>query len=285
MYHVLFNPKAKHGKSKRYLKEVCARLDGEGLPYEVHPTDYPGHAEEIARSIDSAQALIVVGGDGTMHEALNGLQDPARFPLAFVPAGTGNDFCAAANIPCNVSAIMDKVLREEPKDTDYIEMGGRRCLNVGGMGMDVEVLHRYVKSSFHGKIKYLFSLISCIFSFKGYKVRVQANGKTYEENVLFLAACNGSRIGGGIRICPGAEIADGKIELVLVRQMNFFGILRAFIALMRGKILSLPVTEHVYCDSLEIFTDRERTVQLDGELYEGYRALSARIASGLKIYR
>ena len=67
--------------------------------------------------------------------------------------------------------------------------------------------------------------------------------------------------------------------------MNFFGILRAFIALMRGKILSLPVTEHVYCDSLEIFTDRERTVQLDGELYEGYRALSARIASGLKIYR
>lgn len=285
-YHIIFNPAAKSGASRAVLERVCARLEEAGREYEVHETMFRGHAEQIASRLPAeAEELIVVGGDGTVHEALNGLAAPEKMRIALIPAGTGNDFCEAAGISFDPDAAMAPVLRGEVKPVDYIDFSGRRCLNVGGMGMDVDVLERCARGSTKGKVKYFRSLLVSLFTFKGYNVRLSVNGRVYNERALFAAVCNGDRIGGGIRICPKASVDDGKLEVVLVRQMNVVGIVRAFIALMQGKILSFPETMHFYCDGAEIRPDRARTVQLDGELYADHRVLDAKIMHGLQIYR
>lgn len=285
-YHIIFNPTAQNGKSGDKLERVVACLRAAGAEYEVHETAYKGHAESIAREYsEENKDIIVVGGDGTIHEVLNGLLDPQEIRLTIVPAGTGNDFATAAKIPFDPDMVMALTLNGEPKETDYMETAQRRCLNVGGLGMDVEVLERCARGSLKGKVKYLISLLTCLFTFRGYRIRVSVNGEILDRNALFAAICNGSQIGGGIRICPDAEIDDGKLELVLVRQMNIFGIIRAFISLMRGKILTFKKTEHFYCDSVKILPDSPKTVQLDGELYDGNRTMEVDIARGLKIYR
>ena len=285
-HHIIYNPTAKSGASRSVMEKVCARLREAGREYEVYETLYRGHARAIAESLPpDARELIVVGGDGTFHEVLNGLQNPLDVRMVLIPAGTGNDFCAAAGISFDPDTAMAPLLRGDVKPVDYIEFSGRRCLNVGGLGMDVDVLERCARGSIKGRVKYLWSLIVSLFSFRGCNVRLSVNGKVYNEKALFAAVCNGDRIGGGIRICPDASVDDGKLEVVLVRQMNFLGMLRAFVALMQGKILSAGDTLHFYCDEAEILPDRARTVQLDGELYADCRVLDAKIVRGLQIYR
>lgn len=286
MYHIIFNPKARNGKSNAVLEKVEKRLQAEKIEYKVHATSYKGHAEELANELSRTEdTLIVVGGDGTVHEAVNGIIDPQRMKLVLIPAGTGNDFCDAAGITADVDATLDKLLHGEAKDTDYIELDGRRSLNSGGMGMDVEVLERCERGALKGRIKYVCSLVASMFAFHGYKVRVSVNGETFEENALIVAICNGPNFGGGIRICPGAEIDDGRLELVVVRQMSFFGIIKTFIGLLRGKILESPQTLHYYCDKVSVLPEHAHTVQLDGELYEECYAFNAKLGQGLKIYR
>ncbi|MBP5242080.1 MAG: diacylglycerol kinase family lipid kinase, partial [Clostridia bacterium] len=289
MYHVIYNPTAQAGNNRHILERVEARLKEVNAKYELHPTSYAGHAEALAREYTNTAdmgasdfaEIIVIGGDGTIHEVLNGLCDPARVRLAIVPAGTGNDFVAAAGIPQSVEKVMDIVLQRRAKNTDYIVTGDRRCMNVGGLGMDVEVVERVAQGTMKGRIKYLLSLISCVFTFKGYRMQIEMNGETREVNALFAAVCNGSQFGGGIRICPGAKVDDGKLELIVVPQMGFFGIIRAFASLMAGKILKFPTTEHYYCDSVKIIPDKVRTVQLDGELYAANAVFDCKVASGL----
>lgn len=285
-YHIIFNPAAKSGKSKPILDVVCARLEQANKEYEIHETVSKGHAETVARQLGAdVEEIIAIGGDGTVHEVLNGVVDPQKVRLALIPAGTGNDFCVGAGIPSEPNKVMDLVLNGEAKPTDYINFSGRRCMNVGGLGMDVDVLERVNRGKMKGKLKYLFSLLSSIFLFKGYDIKLSVNGKVYNEKALFAAVCNGSQIGGGIKICPGAAVADGKLEVVTVQKLGFFGIIKTFIALMRGKILECPVTKHFYCEEAEIFPDQLRAVQFDGELYKDHRVLEAKIGRGLKIYR
>jgi YegS/Rv2252/BmrU family lipid kinase len=285
MYHIIFNPKARSGKSGAFLEKVESRLRAENAEYIIHETLYAGHAESLAKELSQTEeVLIIVGGDGTIHEVVNGLVDPKKTSLALIPAGTGNDFCTAAGI-ADADKVMEQLLHGEAKETDYIEAEGRRSLNAGGMGIDVDVLERASRGWIKGKIKYLFSLISSLMHFRGYQVRVHVNGEIHNEKAFIVSICNGSDIGGGIRICPGATIDDGKIELVMVRYMNFWGTIKTFVRLLKGKILESPQTLHYYCDEVAILPDRARTVQLDGELYEGYSVFRAKIEKGLKIYR
>ncbi len=286
IYHVIFNPKAKNGKSKSILDKVCLHLKRAGKEYEVHETVFRGQAEEIVANLPvDAEELIVIGGDGTAHEVLNGLREPEKMKIALIPAGTGNDFCAGANIPTDVDKLMSIVLRGETKNTDYIEFNGRRCLNVGGLGMDVDVLERCNRGKMTGKIKYFLSLLASIFSFKGYQVRLSVNGEVITQKALFVAICNGDRFGGGINICPDAKVDDKKLEVVLVPAMGFFGIISTFIKLVTGKIFKAKNTLHYFCEQAEIVPDSPKTVQFDGELYENYRVLEGKIKSGLRFYR
>jgi diacylglycerol kinase (ATP) len=158
-------------------------------------------------------------------------------------------------------------------------------MNVAGLGMDVEVLERCNRGKMRGKLKYLFSLVQSLFAFKGCKVEIE-NGEHKETRAALIAAvCNGDRFGGGIRICPVADPADGKMDVVVVDCIGGkLQIIKAFMQLMKGKILSYPAATHFACESVRFTPELPCTLQLDGELYRDI-PFEARIKSGLKIYR
>lgn len=286
MHQIIFNPTAGKKKARKALETVCKTLREKNVSFQVHQTAAAHDAETIARRLTTAGAsnLVVVGGDGTLHEVLNGIVDPSRCTLGLIPAGTGNDFAEAAGIPLDTEEAIKVLLQRKAKPVDFLQVGERRCMNVAGLGIDVQVLQRCARGKMKGKLKYVLSLIQTVFGYKGCKVLVESDGVEVARDVLLAAACNGSQFGGGLRICPTAEIADGKISVVTVDCLGgVFKIVKAFLALIKGKILSLPASSHFLCDRVRLTTQQPCAVQLDGEIYQNL-VLDVQVGKGLKMY-
>lgn len=286
MYHIISNPTAGKRGNKHCLDLAVGVFKAAGAEYEIHETTRRNEAKEIVKRLTVAgeTEIVVVGGDGTLHEVLNGLANPAVCKLGLIPAGTGNDFADAAGIPHDAEEAARLILKGETRETDYLEIDGVRCMNIGGMGMDVDILERCRKGKLKGRIKYFISLFQSVFSFKGLKISLKNDEKVIEKNAMIAVVCNGSRFGGGMPVCPIAGIDDGKIDVVVVEHIKGLGnILKAFTKLMKGKILEYHITEHFLCDEIAIAAD-PCALQLDGEIYNDLR-FDAKIRRGLKFYR
>lgn len=135
MYHIIANPTAGDRKVRRNIKRLMRVFTDEHVDFTMHETRYRGAARDIAAELtkEDGVKIVVVGGDGTVHEVLNGIRDPQKCYLGIIPLGTGNDFAATAGIPTNAKKAAKIILQNEPKETDYLEVGGVRCMNVGGL--------------------------------------------------------------------------------------------------------------------------------------------------------
>ncbi len=286
-YHIISNPTAGKEKAKKKLLIVEKVLSERGVAYETHFTKSVGDATSIAKelTVSGEKEIIALGGDGTLHEVLNGLDDPTACHLGLIPSGTGNDFAEKIGLSLDAETATRFILDNEPKDTNYIQIGDKRCMNVCGLGMDVEVLERCKKGKLKGKIKYLMSLIQSLFKYKGCKIKIQSDGVEEERNALIGALCNGNQFGGGIKICPDAEVDDDKLNAVIVDCIGGkMKIIKAFIQLLKGKILSYPATRHFLCERLTILPEKPCSMQMDGEIYQNV-VFDAKIGKGLKFYR
>ena len=288
-FHIISNPVAgkKKNKTKNTLELIESVFLKNGVDFQTHFSQGQKDATRIVRELTLAgeTEIIAHGGDGTLHEVLNGIAEPARCNIGLIPSGTGNDFAEKIGLPLDPVKATELILNGEAKPTDFLEVGGVRCMNVAGLGMDVDVLERCQKGKMKGKMKYLLSLLQSLFAYKGIKVQIESEGVQEERDVLIAAACNGSQFGGGIRICPVADVADGKLDAVIVDCIGGkLKIIKAFMQLMKGKILEYPSAKHFTCDKLKFTPFSPCTVQLDGELYKDLD-FTVQVGGGLKFYR
>lgn len=286
MYHVIFNPVAGKKKSSKNLRVVEQMLTERGIAYELHQSREVHDAEKITRRLTEAgeTEFIVLGGDGTLNEVLNGLSNPSVCTIGLIPSGTGNDFAGRRGISLNPEKAMLRILDGEAQPVDYIDVSGTRCMNVAGLGIDVDVLERCNRGRLKGKMKYLMSLIKSLFAFKGYRVKIVSEGREETHDVLICAACNGSQFGGGIKICPPAKEDDGLMDVIVVDLIGGkWKIIKAFIELMKGRIIEYPLTTYFRCEKVEFLPENKCPIQLDGELFTDH-AFEAKICKGLRFY-
>ncbi|MBE5740665.1 MAG: diacylglycerol kinase family lipid kinase [Clostridiales bacterium] len=288
MYHLIYNPVAGKKSALKNLEIVKKILQERGVEFETHASQEARECSQIAKELTQKgeSDIIVLGGDGTLHEVLNGLDDPSKCRLGLIPSGTGNDFAEKAGIPLDAEQAILLILDGEAKNTDYLQLSdGRRCMNVGGMGMDVDVLERCHKGKMKGKPKYVLSLLQSLFTFKGYTITVKCEGVEKTHDALIAAVCNGGVFGGGIPICPSADIHDGKMNVVIVDCIGgVFKLIKAFMVLMKGNILEYPLTTHYLCEKVRFTPKKACVAQLDGELYKDL-TFDVTLCTGLKIYR
>lgn len=262
---IIANATSGKGKGKKALDAVTMYLDGLNIPYTVHLTERKGHGEELARAASERgeEVIVALGGDGTFHEALNGI-DFSVSRLGLIPAGRGNDFAiggkAASLDP--IQAIAD-IVRGEPRELDYIAVSNRRCMNVGGTGLDVEVLLKTAKS--RNKLSYVASLARCLLRFKPYHVSVSANDEQHEYDCIMAGVCNGTQIGAGIKLSPVSKPDDGKLDILIIEKPKGVPTLLVMPGFVKGKHMKKPYVKHIICESVKIETPAP--VQLDGEIY------------------
>ena len=287
MFHIISNPKAGKKKSRKVIEIVKEIFGKRGVDYTLYETQEAGDGTKFAKqaSEEGATDFIVVGGDGTVNEVLNGLKEPEKCRLGIVPAGTGNDFVEAVGIPMDPQEAVLNILDGEALETDYLTFGDVRCMNIGGLGIDVDVLERCRRGKMHGKLKYITSLITSLFTFKGVKVSIEEDGEMKERNTLLVACCNGKQFGGGIPICPVAEVDDGKMDVMLVDLLGgVFSIVKAFITLMKGKIMTYPLVTHIRTDKIKIQPLEPCPSQLDGEILSDVD-FTVQVCQGLRVFR
>ncbi len=282
MFHIIINEN--YLKKKRVLKKFNGALkvfDDAGIQYEIHKTVRKGQAGEITREITQVKGntIIAAGGDGTLHDILNGFNDFENNSLGIIPLGTGNDFAEGAGIPLNPKKAAQLIVAGTPRPVDYIETSsGLRSLNSVGMGIDVDVLKRAYVGRSNRKSKYLHSLIVCLIKFKSYKYTVRYDGKEEYHEGLIGAVGNGRQFGGGIKMFPDAKINDGYLDLFVIDYLSRFKILGAFIKLMLGKVNKIKQATAVRTKAVQFVPHMESyTIQADGELYDNV-PLEARVS-------
>ncbi len=271
MYRIIVNPVAGKGRAVEVLAKTEEIFAKNGVEYDVHMTEKCGDATEITKELTKNGAdLVVLGGDGTFNEVLNGIVDFENTTVGFVPCGTGNDYVKATDIPTDTQKAVKRILDGKTGYTDFIDMNGKRCLNVAGGGMDTDVLVKYAEMKcFRGKAKYYASLISVLLHLKFHKVRVSIDGGApAEKSVFLISIANGIYIGGGMPISPASVLNDGKLNVVIVNEIKPRKVLGLLLKFLKGKHVNEPCTEQYLCDSARIEMLDEGKVQADGEVME-----------------
>ncbi len=271
MFEIIINPNAGKGKSIVALAELEKRLSQKNIKFNIHKTERAKHATEIAEKLtENGAKLIVLGGDGTFNEVLNGIKDFENTTVGFVPCGTGNDYVKATAIPISTSKAIDNIINGRTGYTDYIQMNGTRCLNVAGGGMDTDVLVRYSEMKFlKGKIKYFASLISVLLHLRFHKVKISVDdGEDMEKSVFLISIANGKYIGGGMAISPMSKVDDGLLNVVVVNEIKPSKVLSLLISFLNGKHIKKPCCEEFLCKKARLEMLDDGKVQADGEILD-----------------
>lgn len=262
MKHFIVNPKSGKGTGEKLWLKIKDVLESRGVPYTVHKTVDKADTVAAARAMSGKGVLCAIGGDGTFHDVINGA-DLNETPVGFIPNGRGNDFAFGTKLQRDPMKALEAVLADRQAAIDYIDVSGIKCLNVAGTGLDVAVLQRV----YEGKSRsYFGSVLYNIKHFDPYTVKVTSDGESYEGECVMVGVCNGTQIGGGIRLSPASVIDDGKLNVVIM-TMPKTSITGALMKFKSGKHLDKPYTRHFLAETIEVDTPGY-PIQLDGEIYQ-----------------
>ena len=288
MLNFIYNPIAGKGRAQRGRASVEKLLNARGVAFCFHETKGKGDGREIARRLTRAgeTEIIAMGGDGTVHEVLNGLEDPSCVNMGIIPCGSGDDFAAAIGVPSDPEEAVKLILSGKTKPTDYMDCSGVRGMNIIGAGIDVEILRRCSRAKFlKGSLNYFASLIVSLLKFNFYHFSTRINGNETKHEGLIVCICNGKRFGGGISICPEAVCDDGLLNVVMVEDVKKSMIPGALVRLMRGSILKQRFTRHELTKHMRAEFEGGVTVQIDGELYDDLPFDVRVVEDGMNMYR
>ena len=289
MHYIILNGMHLTGKDGKKTEAVEEIFTSAGIQFKKLITHRRGDAKRFTEEVTSSGekcTVVAMGGDGTLHDVINGFKNFDDCCMGIIPFGTGNDFAEGAKIPLDVKEAAKIIAYGKPRPIDFIELSsGLRSINSVGMGIDVDVLKRTYASGDKGKGKYIAALISALKNFQAYDFTAIYDGKTEKHHGLIAAVGNGGLFGGGIKIFPHAKIDDGLLDVIIVDYISKARIPAAFAKLMAGKVDKVKKAVTFRAKEVSFIPDEKNyTIQAEGELYDNV-PLEAHIVEGkLKLY-
>jgi diacylglycerol kinase (ATP) len=268
---VVANPTAGGGKAGKLIGRADAALRDLRVEHRVLVTDSPSDMEATCRREAEAGAAIVavIGGDGTVSCAVNGLLGtPAT--LAVLPGGTGDDFSKAIGVSRFDAAVR---LLAAPKtamiDAVRVECAGRTraFVNVAGAGFDSEVNEtaNAMTTNLGGTATYVVALVKTLRRFTPADYEVTIDGQVRTLDAMLVVVGNGISFGGGMKVLPDASLVDGMLDVCIVEALSKGAFLRAFPKVYTGSHGSHPKVQMTTARSVSIEANRAIQVYADGE--------------------
>lgn len=266
-YALILNPMAGREKGRKCKIEILTQVEKALGKVDVYHTESAGHAQQISNDIKNNYSVIIVaGGDGTIHEVVNGMIH-GNAALAVIPIGSGNDFIKMLNLPENINESIQIIKQNKRKRIDIGKIGERYFPNGLGIGFDAWVVKESKKvKRLRGFFIYLYAVLKTVFSFKNEPVSFYANGKTELKDIFLIAVGNGKAMGGGFYLNPEAIIDDGKFDVCIIHALKKREIFLHLPKTLKGKHTQLKQVETLRTDRLEIKSEKGIAVQADGEL-------------------
>ena len=280
---LIFNHHADNGRGWRIASALQATVEHMGGA-EWTGTEYPTHATELA--LEAAEqgfdVVVAIGGDGTVHEVVNGLMQVSsdvRPMLAAVPIGNGNDFCSNAGIESDPTEAIVRAFTGEPRGLDIgmVKDGsGRVEYWDNGLGMGfiaAAVINSHSLSRLQGTAMYLVAgIMTIIKDHEAPHFIITLDGESLEGEYLLVELCNGAREGGGFMMAPEAKIDDGALDYMMVKSMSRAMLFRLVPELMRGTHERFEQVHSGRFRKLELTSDRPLLIHTDGEIFANYRS-------------
>lgn len=259
--------KGKALKNAHFIEEICKNNK---IDYQIIYTEKVKDAEEIAKRYTAIDNVVIysVGGDGTLYEIINGLNEDV--PLAVLPLGSGNDFYRLIDTKHDIAKLIQDTINAPIKKIDYATCNDHKWINVTSFGIDAEVNYyasKLIRKSFIAKgPAYIISIIkNVLLNLTAHHYIINVDGKIIEDDFYIVAVLNGRYYGNGVPACPDALINDGYLDLCLVKKVPFHKVYPFLIAYMQGKHLNRKEFVRIKAQNIVIDCDREVAYQSDGE--------------------
>ena len=285
---LIINPIADMGRAWRVANDLRPIL-AEYSSVDWAGTVYPTHAIELAKqaAFDGYDMVVAMGGDGTVHEVVNGLMqapDEKRPILGVVPIGSGNDFAHILGIPTDPGRAMRVALDGAPSAIDLgllVDEHGRKEYfdNTIGIGFDTIVTLRSHKLPLlRGFLMYFAAVLqTIILNHNPVRMQMKLDDETLEQENQMVVICNGPREGGGFLLAPQAKPDDGMFDYAIVRKVGRAMMFRLLPEVMKGTHGRFPQVKMGQCKKVSLISDRPLYIHTDGEIFTGFGSNLTRI--------
>ena len=281
-YFFIVNPASRSGQGKEVWLDIRRTLDGRKIPFQVFFTQYEGHGTRLVRQIAGQLPgcrLVVVGGDGTLNEVLNGLAGISQVTLGYIPLGSGNDFARGLGLPTDPQRALACILspsRILSLDLGQVTSHGRTSFFgiSAGLGYDAEICyqvsHSPVKKLLNrlhlGNLIYALVAVRLLLTYPPCDMEITVDGQRRNfQKVHFVTGMNLPYEGGGFRFCPDARPDDGRLSCMVVHGMNPLKILFLFPTAYFGKHTGFRGITLLEGKSIQIRSASPCKIHRDGE--------------------
>jgi YegS/Rv2252/BmrU family lipid kinase len=270
---LVINPAAGRGRVGTMVGQIgkLARQLANGRALEIRTTAAPGHASEIARQAPTRSRVVAVGGDGTVHETIQGLAGSEK-ALGVVPIGSGNDFARMVGLSgLGLEAALQLAFQGEAGTVDLGMVNGHPFGASLGLGFDAAVARKALTAPtfLRGMPRYLYSILAVLKELSLPTLTLESGGKVlYHGKALLGALMNSRTYGGGIPIAPSALHTDGMLSGIVAGEFSRLGVLGILPKLLQGKHVLDPRVQQFSGAQFTVRFDRPVAAHADGELLE-----------------
>ena len=277
---IILNPMADMGNAWRAARDLRSITEEHG-GIDWSGTVYPGHAIDLAKQAGDQgyDMVIAMGGDGTVHEVMNGLMkipEDKRPILGVVPVGSGNDFGHGIHASTTPAEALNRAINGEPSTVDLglmTDEHGRKEYfdNTLGIGFGAWVtIHSHQIPLLRGFIMYLTSVIQTILlDHNPILMQMEIDGKKTEGSIIYLILCNGPREGGGFLVAPDAKTDDGLLDYAMIGNVSRLKMFRIVPEVMKGTHGRFKEVTIDRCKKFTLTADRPLYIHADGEIFSG----------------
>lgn len=268
---IIYNPTSGREIFKKHLPEVLERLEVAGYETSCHATTGAGDATNAAKvAVERGfDVIIACGGDGTLNEVVAGISQYDKRPkLGLIPTGTTNDFARAVQIPREIDAAVDIIIKGETIPVDVGLMNGERYfINIAGGGRLTELTYEVPSKmkTVLGQLAYYLKGIEMIPSIRAAHMRLELDDEVFDDEfMIFLCALTNS-VGGFEKLAPDASINDGKFTVLALRKCSLAEFARVITLAAKGDHFSSPNVIYRKAEKVKLTTNDVVHINLDGE--------------------
>lgn len=294
-YYLLINPTAGGGNGKKVGKQITTLLEQKQQLFTILETKYHLHEIKLINkliptiltpwSVQAKQSqapfplLIVIGGDGTLHQVVNSI--PNQIPIAYIPAGSGNDFARSLKLLQTPAKMLENILQTtKPRKVNLLSARQQNdnihsfCVNNIGIGLDAAIVHATNHSTAKqqlykyniSSLTYIRSALRALFKQKGFPITIKCNNQSYYFKQAFLCTItNHPYFGGGINIAPMANIHEAQMDLMIVERLPMFKIFYLIVLLLLQKHTRSKYFHHFKAKNIQLSSPTRQFLQKDGE--------------------
>ncbi len=276
----IINPVSGTNNKSNIKKKISDFFENKDFEIDLITTKRAGDAKRFAGQFvrEHFDAVIAVGGDGTVNEVVNGIFG-SKIALGIIPSGSGNGFARHIKIPLNAEGSLQAIEEFFTTDVDVMNVNNNISVNVSGIGFDALVAKKFHTSTTRGLKTYVKIIFSEFINYKNQNYSIIIDDQEIQKKAFLISFANSSQFGNNAYISPEASITDGKIDLCIIKKFSFFVAFSLGIKLMTKKIHKSKYLEIIRAKEIEI-EQNDDFCHLDGDFMNSGNSLNIKIIPG-----